>query len=86
MEHDFFGRSSGKFPGTTEHLKTEKIVPFYRTDNSKQKLLFHFFKPIFDTTVRAFVVVFWQMELICTNGKLDSGKKFPSPEFCLPFA
>ena len=58
MEHDFFGRSSGKFPGTTEHLKTEKIVPFYRTDNSKQKLVFHFFKPIFDTTVRAFVVVF----------------------------
>ena len=26
------------------------------------------------------------MELICTNGKRDSGTKFTSPEFCLPFA
>ena len=25
------------------------------------------------------------MELICTNGKYDSGTKFTSPEFCLPF-
>ena len=26
------------------------------------------------------------MELICTNGKRDSGTKFISPELCLPFA
>ena len=26
------------------------------------------------------------MELICANGKQDSGTKFNSPEFCLAFA
>ena len=28
---------------------------------------------------------FWKMELICTNGKRDSGTKFTRPEFCVPF-
>ena len=27
---------------------------------------------------------FWKMELICTNGKRDSGTKFTRPEFCVP--
>ena len=33
----------------------------------------------------AFAAVFWQMELIWANGKRDSGKKFTTPEFSLPF-
>ena len=41
MEHDFQGRSSGKFSGATEHR--EKVVLF--PDN-----MFHFFKVIFDTS------------------------------------
>ena len=87
MEHDFFGRSSGKFAGTTEHLKTEKIVPFYRTEYSKQKLVFHFFKPIFDTSFGPSWSFFGKWNwFVQMHGKLDSVKKFPSPEFCLPFA
>ena len=27
MEHDFLGRSSGKFPGATEHLKGSPVFP-----------------------------------------------------------
>ena len=50
MKHDFFGRSSGEFPGATEHLK--KVVLFFRTEYSKQKFVFHFYKAIFDTSFR----------------------------------
>ena len=33
---------------------------------------------------RAFAAIFRQIKVICTNAKRDSGKKFTSPEFCLP--
>ena len=52
MEHDFFGRSRGKFPGATERT-SEKVVLFFRTEYSKQKFVFHFFKAIFDTSFSA---------------------------------
>ena len=50
---------------------------FFRT-------VFHIFKAIFDTSFRLrgrFLVV----EMICTYGKRNSGMKFTSSEFCLPF-
>ena len=57
---------------------------FFRTECSKRKFVFHIFKAIFDTSFRLrgrFSVV----EMICTYGKRNSGMKFTSPEFCLPF-
>ena len=44
-----FGRSRGKFPAVTEHLKS---LLFFRTQSSMRKFVFHFFKAIFDTSFR----------------------------------
>ena len=78
MEHDFLGLPNGKFPGATEHLRkgrpvfpdgiTEIRVPFLQSHLSYQ--------------LQAFVAAFRYMELICTNGRRDSGTKFTSPELC----
>ena len=74
-----FGSSQRKISGSNG-------TNFFRTECSKRKFVFHFFiKAIFDNSFRlrgSFLVV----EMICTNGKRDSGMKFTSPEFCLPFA
>ena len=40
----------------------------------------------YQTEIRAFAAVFWSMEMICANGKRDSGLKSTRPDFCLPFA
>ena len=57
---------------------SEKVVLFFRTEYSKRKFVFDFFKAIFDTSFRPSRSFF---ELICASGKRDSGAKFPSPEF-----
>ena len=152
MEHDFFGRSSGKFPGRS--YRTFQKVVLERPKKAVPNV-FHFFKTIFnlflipvsrvgrgggggewytsipeknspkypiaeiqrkwyteypylscnipytrfkkplytaypktlaDPEFQAFATVLREMELICTNGKHDSERKFASPESCLPFA
>ena len=55
MKHDYLGRSTGKFPGATE-----KVILFFRTECSKWKFVFYFFKAIFDTSFRPS----WSIELI----------------------
>ena len=72
------GHSGGKFPVATQHH--EKVVLFFRTESSKQKLVFHLFKAIFDSSF--FMAVLLLMELVCTNGERGSRTKFTSPEFC----
>ena len=62
---------------------SEKVVLFFRTEYSKREFVFHFFKAIFDTSFRPSRSFF---ELICASGKRDSGAKFTSPEFWVPFA
>jgi len=47
MEHEFSGRSSGKFPGATEHF-----------DGMIQTFVVHFFKANFDNRFKAFTAVF----------------------------
>ena len=49
MEHDLSGYLSGKFPGATEHLKWWS---FCRSEISKRQFVFHFFKVIFDISLR----------------------------------
>ena len=56
---------------------SEKVVLFFRTEYFKRKFVFHFFKAIFDTSFRPSRSFF---------DKRDSGAKFTSPEFCVPFA
>ena len=82
MEHDFLGLSSGKFPGATEHLKGSPVFPdgIFQTE-----IRVPFFKAIFDTSFRP-SGRFPLMELIRTMFKRESGAKFTSPEFCVPFA
>ena len=85
MEQYFSSRFSGKFPGAKEYLK--QVVMFFRSEPSKRKFMFHFFKANFDTSfVYALEAVFRQMELICANDTRDSGTKFTNPKFCLSFA
>ena len=52
MKHDLLvvpGES--EFPGATEHLK--KVVLFFRTEHSKQKFVFQFYKArVADTSFR----------------------------------
>ena len=53
------------------------------TEWSKRKFVFHFFKVIFDNSLRLSPPFFG---LIFANEKHDSGMKFTCPEFCVPFA
>ena len=84
MEQYFSSPFSGKFPGAKECLK--QVVMFFRSEPSKRKFMFHFFKANSDTSfVYALAAVFRQMELICANDTSDSGTKFTNPKFCLSF-
>ena len=63
---------------------SEKVGLFFRPECSKRTcsistshLWFQF---------QAFVAVTWEMELSFTNGRRNSGAKFTSLEFCVPFA
>ena len=82
MEDDFLGpRSRGKFPEATEHLKGL----FFPTEYFKQKFVFHSSKPSL-IPVSGLRGRFPLMELIRTMFKCESGAKFTSPEFFVPFA
>ena len=51
MEHNFLGRfSKKKISGGNG--TSEKLVVFFRTEYLKRKFVFHFFRPIFDTSFR----------------------------------
>ena len=63
---------------------SDKVVLFFRTEFSKRRFVFHFFKAIDDTSFRSSRSFFGKCNWFCANGKRDSGKKFTSPEFCLP--
>ena len=80
MEYDSLGRSIRKFPGATKHLKRWSC--FFRTEYSKLNSCSISSKPSLKpgSGLRG---RFWKMELICTNGKRDSGTKFTRPEFCV---
>ena len=68
--------------------KSEKVVLFPRTEQSKRKFAFLFFTVIFDSSfTQAFAApLFGKLEAICTNSKRDYGTKFTSPKFCLPYS
>ena len=78
------GCFSGKFPGSNG--ASEKVVLFFPGQNIRNGNCVPFQQSHFWYLFQSFAVVFWSMELICANGKQDSGTKFNSPEFCLAFA
>ena len=53
-----------------------KVVLFVQTEFSKGKLVYHFFKAIFDTSFRPLRPFLGKW--ICTNGKRHSGTKYQS--------
>ena len=57
-----------------KRLLRRLVVLFFRTEYSKQKSVFHYFKAIF------------RFPDWFVHGKRDSRAKFTSPEFCVPFA
>ena len=79
MEHHFLGLSIGKCLGATNIWKGGPVIPDrnVRVPFLQSHLWYHF---------QAFEVVFRKIELLGTNGQCDSGTKFISPEFCVPFA
>ena len=48
MEQDFSSHFGGKFPGATQHAKSSSCFPTQNVPNR----MFHFFKAIFDTSLR----------------------------------
>ena len=81
-EDDFSGRLSGKFPGAREHLKRQSC--FFWRNVPTGNLCSICSEPSLTPGDSRFSCPFW--ELICTNGKCDSGTNFTIAEFCLPFA
>ena len=57
-----------------KRLLRRLVVLFFRTEYSKQKFVFHYFRAIF------------RFPDWFVHGKRDSRTKFTSPEFCVPFA
>ena len=81
MEHAFFGSFQQKISGSNG--TSEKVVLFFRTEYSNRKFVFHFFQAFSLIPVSALRGRFPvnRTDLICTNGKRDSGTKLTSPEF-----
>ena len=81
MEHAFFGSIQQKRSGSNG--TSEKEVLFFRTKYSNRKFAFHFLQAISLIPVSGLRGRFPvnPTDLICTNGKRDSGAKFTSPEF-----
>ena len=76
-----FGSFQQKISGSNG--TSEKVVLFFRTEYSNRKFAFHFFQAFSLIPVSALRGRFPvnRTDLICTNGKRDSGKKLTSPEF-----
>ena len=76
IEHGFSCRSSGKFPGATEHLKRRSCFLFFvfflfRTKCFKQKFVYHLLKLIFDIKYFRLPQPFfgkriWYMQMVLT--------------------
>ena len=81
---DFSGRFSGKFQDQGNVWKGSPVFPdgMFQTEIRVP----YFFKAMFGTSAFQIFVPFLRwVELICSNGKRDSGTKFTSPEFCITF-
>ena len=76
-----FGSSQRKTSGSNG--TSEKVVLFFRKEYSNRKFAFHFFQAISLIPVSGLRGRFPvnRTDLICTNGKRDSGTKLTSPEF-----
>ena len=59
IEHGFSCRSSGKFPGATEHLNRKCFFFFFRTECFKRKFVYHLLKSIFVTNFRLPQLFLW---------------------------
>ena len=81
MEHAFFGSFQQEISGSNG--TSEKLVLFFRKEYSNRKFAFHFFQAISLIPVSGLRGRFPvnRTDLICTNGKRDSGAKLTSPEF-----
>ena len=81
MEHAFFGSFQQEISGSNG--TSEKLVLFFRKEYSNRNFAFHFFQAISLIPVSALRGRFPvnRTDLICTNGKRDSGAKLTSPEF-----
>ena len=66
--------------------KRRLVVLFFRTEYSKQKFVFHYFKAIFDTSFRPLQSFSGKWNWFVQMVNAISGAKFTSPEFCVPFA
>ena len=77
----FFGSFQQKISGSNG--TSEKVVLFFRKEYSNRKFAFHFFQAFSLIPVSALRGRFPvnRTDLICTNGKRDSGTKLTSPEF-----
>ena len=82
-------RLEGKWVVPAENFRVQRNIwkgtPVLSSGNSctnRVSLVKHYLWYQFQT----FAVLFRKMELICTNGKSDSGTKYIGPEFCVPFA
>ena len=79
-----FGSFQRKISGSNG--TSEKVVLFFPTEYFKQKFVFHFFKAIFDTSFRPSRSFSDKENWFAQCCKRESGAKFTSPEFCVPFA
>ena len=79
MEHDdFLGHCSEKFLGSKEYRKGSPVFPD-RTFQTEIRVPFLQKWAYLWYQFFVFAAVFRSMELICTNGKRDSGTEFTSP-------
>ena len=82
MEYDSLGRSIGKFPGATKHLKRWSC--FFRTEYSKLKFVFHIFKEVQShlwNRVQAFAVVFGKWNWFVQMVNAIPGRNLPGLNF-----
>ena len=63
------------------NVTSEKAVLFLRTEYSKRKFVFQFFKAIFDTSFRPSLSFLVNITYLY---KRHAGRKLTSPEFCVP--
>ena len=78
-EHDFLGLPNGKF---REQRNIWKGSPFLEDGTFQTEIRVPIVQGHLWYQFQAFEAVFQKMELICTNGKGDSGTKFTGPELC----
>ena len=63
------------------NVTSKKAVLFLRTEYSKRKFVFQFFKAIFDTSFRPSLSFLVNRTYLY---KRHAGRKLTSPEFCVP--